>query len=305
MSILGLSNNAFSTNIDPESSAEFYDVYTKDENGDGILDIILVAKEKYTGRIINMFIGSGGALPIGMNEFRKTIGISSDGDSNQIISTYAPGNEPSLDASWTKSGVGVLYGDITGDGWQDMFIIGNNNSNSYTLSWAKRLDQLIIQQILDDSQLKYYVANGYTLNLEDKNDDQMDDLVVSKDGNVVDIAFVTGNGVFYASDDSEEASRVTSQIAIDNLRFFAGIKDVDSIIDITSRNGAIRLQRIISTLGSEAFCEELNNIERTVPSRISINTAQYEAVITKNGEKSAFPILLARDRNGVWKIDQI
>tara|TARA_R110002072_G_scaffold271879_1_gene431897 strand:+ start:405 stop:626 length:222 start_codon:yes stop_codon:yes gene_type:complete len=72
-----------------------------------------------------------------------------------------------------------------------------------------------------------------------------------------------------------------------------------------SRKGAERLQKIIAALGDEAFCEEINRIERTVPAAVSVNNAQYEAVITENGEKHAFPILMVRDRNGVWKIDQI
>jgi hypothetical protein len=240
-----------------------------------------------------------------MYEFRNTIGITSDGYEKQTISNYPPGKEPTLDATWTKSGVGVLYGDINGDGWQDMFIVGNNNSASYTFSWSERLDQLRKKEVVDDSQLKFYVANDYTLSLQDYNNDQKSDLVISKDGNVVDIAFATGDGVFYASDDSEEASLATSKLAIENLKFFAGIEDVESIVNSMSRKGAARLQKIIAALGNEAFCEEINRIERTVPATVTVNNAQYEAVITENGEKHVFPILMVRDRDGTWKIDQI
>lgn len=288
-----------------QTGAELYDVYTRPSDLEGIPEIMIVSREPLTGRKLVVPVGSDIQTPIVFDEYRRAIRIHPLSPSEETITVVHP-SAASEAEGWSLGGLTAVFGDITGDGRQDMLVIGADGAKSYTLSWDRKKDQLVIQQALDNEAMKFYIERDYDITLEDMNGDQMDDLVFRKEGEIVDIALVTGQGVFFADDTTREAAEVTAGIMVDSLIRAAKESDIDAVMALAGRKAVPMLENIREAIGDEALLEELASVESVVPAKVGVNFAQYElGVRTEDGELEFFPLMMERSRNGLWKIERL
>lgn len=305
MLLLALPAASAAASADTEEGARLYDVYTRDIDGDGFPEVMVVSRKPFTGRKLVVMVGSDVQTPIVLDEYRRAIRIHQDVAGEVHVATLHPA-QALREEGWQRNALATVYGDITGDGMQDMLVIGDGSAHSYTFSWESRRDQLVVQQVLDDETLQYYAAHGYDIALEDMNGDDMDDLVFRKDGAVVDVALVTGRGVFFAEDRTQEAADITSAITVESLFRAAREGDMDRVLGLAGREAEGLFDGIRAVIGDEAFLEELARVEYVVPATVGVNFAQYEmAVPAEDGSIEFFPLLMERSRNGLWKVERL
>lgn len=293
------------------SDVYLYDVYQNDTNGDGVPELLIVSQEPFTGKTLFVPIGVKATVVIPIDEVRRSIYIESDGYGGQSVISLNPGSEPDFYGNWEHVGEGVLYGDITGDGWQDMFVLGGGYGSSYSLSWNERTDQLVIHQVIDNEELKHYIDLGYAVELMDMNEDGLDDLVIKENSDIVHVVFASDSGNFYEEQEQEQEQEESySSTADHTINRFLEVSLEGSETEILEMimEGVNRqyVQDIISVIGIDEFRSKIDSIDELNPVSITRSLAEYEAVFyLEDGSSESYPIIMSRDKKGVWRLRKI
>jgi hypothetical protein len=265
---------------------------TGDYNGDGYVDILLIAKRRV------ILIDYDIPIPIALPTPSPSFVLLSSGPSTYTLSTDVTAQMLSSPV-WQSGGYDLTYGDVSGNGAGGLFLRSTTaGGTSFTIvaSAANGVPQLT--QVISIATLGMDLGgSGISIQLGDTNGDGRADLSVLSNGVTIAVFLADSNGRFAAPDDQSSIGAVWLGL----WSSFAN-SDTSRALQYISPDARSTYQSMLAEVGAEAMRVNAARWSAITVVSQSGSTGMGSISVVDDGSPSTYIITFSRV-NGLWYVE--